>query len=447
MKKTSKKNPFQKIALFFDKWLITPITKFFLFVIDFFTGNAKTLERIITNRQSLVVISLLFALLTFYIVDSKSTTLVDNSAEVLYGQAVKAIYNEESYVVEGLPEAVDVTLIGKTWDVYLAKQYPASGIIVDLQDLKPGTHKVAMKYKHSVASVQYKLDPSTVTIVIYKKVSEARELSADIIHREKLDEKLNIDDVKLNLDRVIIKGAEYKLNQVATVKALIDIDLLVNPKVGSSTLSDLPLIAYDKLGQKVDVEIVAEKVEATLNISSPSKEVPVKIFTEGELNGKSIRSLTPSVAQVILYGSTDVLEKIEYLPVEIDISGVDKDKEYTINLTKPMGVRAINQKTIRVNLIVGEVVSKEVSGVSVNISNLNPAYKAQALDATSSAITVIVKGSKEVVDAIDSSMIKATVDLSDLGPGNHEVEVNVTGTDLRAVYTPRVKKVKVRITS
>lgn len=447
MKKTSKKNPFQKIALFFDKWLITPITKFFLFVIDFFTGNAKTLERIITNRQSLVVISLLFALLTFYIVDSKSTTLVDNSAEVLYGQAVKAIYNEESYVVEGLPETVDVTLIGKTWDVYLAKQYPASGIIVDLQDLKPGTHKVAMKYKHSVASVQYKLDPSTVTIVIYKKVSEARELSADIIHREKLDEKLNIDDVKLNLDRVIIKGAEYKLNQVATVKALIDIDLLVNPKVGSATLSDLPLIAYDKLGEKVDVEIVAEKVEATLTISSPSKEVPVKIFTEGELNGKSIRSLTPSVAQVILYGSTDVLEKIDYLPVEIDISGVDKDKEYTINLTKPMGVRAINQKTIRVNLIVGEVVSKEVSGVSVNISNLNPAYKAQALDATSSAITVIVKGSKEVVDAIDSSMIRATVDLSDLGPGNHEVEVNVTGTDLRAVYTPRVKKVKVRITS
>ncbi len=446
MKRTSNRNFFVKIAEFFDKWLITPLTKFFILIIDFFTGNAKTFEKIISNRQALVVISLIFALLTFFLVDGRSNRLIANNAEVLYGQPVKAIYNEESYVVEGLPDTVDVTLIGKTWDVYLAKQYPASGVSVDLQDLKPGTHKVAMKYKHSVTAVQYKLDPSTVTIVIYKKMSEVRELTADIVHKEKLDETLNVENVKLNIDSVIIKGPAYKLEKVATVKALVDLDNLVDPKVGVATLNDLKLVAYDKDGKPVNIEIVADKVEATLDITSPSKEVPVRIITEGELNGKAIKSLDSSITKVTLFGSRDALEKISYLPVQIDISGVENDKEYTINLSKPTGVRSISEKTIRVNLTVGEVSSKEIANVSVNISNLNPAYKAQALDAGSSLITVIVKGSQEVIASIDQSMVKATVDLSGLGPGEHEVEVTVTGTDARASYTPRVKKVKVRIT-
>ena len=445
MKKTNDRNIFKIIISFFDKWLITPITKFFIMIIDFFTGNAKTVEKLLNNRQLLVVISLIFALATFFLIDGRSNSLIDNNAEVLYGQPVKAIYNEELYVVEGLPETVDVTLIGKTWDVYLAKQYPAYGVTVYLQELKPGTHKVSMNYKHSVTAVQYKLDPSSVTIVIYKKMSEMRELSADIIHREKLNEKLTVEDVKLNVDNVIIKGPAYKLEEVATVKALVDLDDLVDPKVGVATLSNLKLVAYNKEGRPIDIEIVSSKVEATLNISSPSKEVPIKIITEGELDGKAIKSLSPSVESVVIFGSKDALEKIEYLPVQIDISGVNENKEYTINLSKPTGVRSISEKTIRVNLTVGAVTTKEVTGVMVSISNLNPKLKAQAIDANSSMITVIVKGSEEVIASIDASMIKASVDLSGYGIGEHEVEVEVSGTDPKAAYMPRVKKVKVRI--
>ena len=32
--------------------------------------------------------------------------------EVLSGQAVTAVYNSEAYVIEGLPETVDIVLIG-----------------------------------------------------------------------------------------------------------------------------------------------------------------------------------------------------------------------------------------------------------------------------------------------------------------------------------------------
>lgn len=446
MKKINKKNNiFGSIFKFFDKWIITPITKFILFVTDSVSNNDKGFEKILNNRNALVIISLVFALFAFYAIDRQGVSLIDDNAEILYGIPVNAVYNEEAYVVEGLPETVDVTLIGKKWNVYLAKQYPADEVTVDLSSLTPGTHKVSLNYKQNVSSVTYKVDPSTVTVVVYKKMSETREVTADVIHKDNLDTKLNIESISLSKDRVTIKGAEYKLAQVASVKALIDVDNLTTQDVGKQTLTDIQLIAYDNTGNIVDVEIVPDSLEAEVVISSPHKTVPIKIETEGELDGKAIKSLTPSVKEVTLYGSQEALDKIEYLPVVIDISGINSDKNYTVNLTNPTGVREISVKTISVQLVVDEVVSTEISGVKVNITNLSDSYTATALDANSSSITVIVKGSQSVIDSLDSSTIYASVDLSGLTPGDHEVEVHVTGEDSKLIYTSRIKKVKVHI--
>ncbi len=447
MKKTNKKkNIFSPIVNFFDKILISPITKLILKVNDYFKDNNHGFERILNNRQALIIISLLFALVTFYIIDQEKVSLVDDNAEIIYGVPVTSVYNEEAYVIEGLPETVDVTLIGKKWNVYLAKQYPAEEISVDLSDLGPGTHKVNLNYKQNVSSVTYKVDPSQVTVVVYRKISMSKEVSYDIVHKDSLDAKLNIDNVTLNKDKVTIKGAEYKLNQVASVKALIDVDKLTTQEEGTQTLKDIPMLAYDVDGKIVDVEIVPETLEAEISISSPSKRVPIKIETQGELDGKSIKSLTPSVSDVTIYGSSEALEKIEYLTVPIDISGVTSNKNYTINLTNPSGVRDISVKTITVKLEVDEVYTTEINNIKINITNLKDGYIAQAADANSSSITVIVKGSESVIKKLDPTTINAYVNLEGLGVGTHEVEVKVTGDDNTLLYTPRVKKVSVTIT-
>lgn len=447
---SSRKNIFSPIIKFFDRCLITPITKLILFVTDYFKNNDKGIEKILTNRQSLIIISLIFALLAFYAIDRQGISLVDDNAEILSGIPVNPVYNQEAYVIEGLPETVDVTLIGNKQNVYLAKQYPAEEVMIDLSELTPGTHKVTLDYKQNVSSVTYKVDPSTVTVVVYKKISETREVTADVIHKDKLDTKLDIKSVTLSKDRVTIKGPEYKLDKVASVKALIDIDNLTNQKEGTQTLSDVQLVAYDNTGNIVDIEIVPDSLEAEIVIASPKKTVPVKVVTEGELDGKAIKSLSPSVKEVTLYGSQEALDKIEYLPVVIDISGINTDKNYTINLTNPTGVREISDKTISVKLVVDEVVSTEISGVKINITNLADGYTVQAVNEDSSSIAVIVKGSQSVINGLDASSINAYIDLTGLVPNGKnkevfEVDVKVTGADSRLTYTPRVKKVKVQI--
>jgi len=375
------------------------------------------------------------------------TSLVDSYAEVLYNQKVEAIYNTEKYVVEGLPETVDVTLIGRKIDMYLAKQSSKGTVTVDISNLKEGTHKVTLNYESTINSIDYKLDPSVVNINIYSKASATKMSTIDTINKEVLDTKLSVSNVAIDKTEIIIKGAEHTINKVANVRALVDISKLVDPEVGVMTLENVPIIAYDTDGKVVDVEMVPSKVTATINIDSPHKEVPIKIIPTGEVQfGKAISSITSSETKVIVYGDETALSKIEYLPVEIDVTNLDSNKTFNVSLQIPNGLREISVKSTKISISLGTEETKEINDVMIETTNLDPNYKAAAIGASSIKTTVIVKGTKEVLDAIDESKIKAIVDLSGYTEGDHEAVITVSGDDVKAQYTSKTTKIKIRIT-
>ncbi len=449
MKKITKsiKNLFRHIGLFFDKWLITPITKIILRISEFFKANSKNVERFLGKKQTLIVISLLLAFGIFLILDGESNTLIDQYAEILYNQPVTATYNEEAYVIEGLPKSVDITLVGQKRHIFLAKQSPSGGVTVDLTGLKPGTHKVTLKYSQRLKSLDYRLDPSEINVTIYEKVSQTKALTTDILHKDSLDTKLNIENVELDRSEVIVKGAAYKLEQVASVKALIDVDNLANPTAGDVTLDNVALKAYDTDGKVMNVEIVPKTVKAKVTITSPSKEVPLKIVPNGELAfGKSIKSMSSSINNVTIYGSEEVLSSIDSIPVEINVDGLNQDKDFTVTLQKPTGVTEISQKTVTVKVTVDNLASKEFAGIHIATENLNEKYKVQAVTEADSMVTVVVKGSKDIIDGLENSSIHPYIDLKGFEPGTHEVEVKVSGDDVRLSYSSKTKKVKVTIT-
>ena len=451
MKKSKKRA--RKIILFIkaivkliDKKIITPITKFILLITDKLSKRTDRFERWLVKKNTLVFISLLIAIVAFFAIDNKSISLIDSYAEVLYDQRVEAIYNTETYVVEGLPETVDVTLIGRKVDMYLAKQLSKGYVTVDISNLKEGTHKVTLNYESNIESIDYKLDPSTVNVNIYPKVSTTKTATIDTINKESLDTKLSVSKVTIDKTEIIIKGAEHTIKEVANVRALVDIKKLVDPEAGVMTLEDVPLIAYDTNGKVVDVEMVPSKVTATINIASPKKEVPIKIIPIGEVQfGKAISSITSSVTKVTVYGSESVIEKIEYLPIEVEVEKLSTNKEFSVSLTAPEGVRELSAKSTKINITLGEEVTKEVANVMIETTNLDSNYKAAAIGESSIKTSVIIKGTQEVLDSIDVSKIKAIVDLSGYKEGDHEVEITVTGDDVKATYSPKTTKIKIRI--
>ncbi len=449
------RNLYRKIKAFFrliikkiDKWVIVPITKLTLFVSEKTGKNGKSFERFLVRKNTLVFLSLIMAIGLFFFVDSKLLVLVDSSAEILEKQDVVAEYNKEAYVVMGLPDKVDVILIGRQSDLYLAKQLSSKDVTVDLSGLGVGTHTVSFKYKNDVSRIDYKVDPSTANITIYPKLSESRMVNVDVVNQDKLDTKLSVQSVDIDSKEIIIKGAEHVLNTVASVKALVDVGNLNDPDVGVTTINDVTLVAYDNKGQLVDVEMVPSKVSATVSIISPNKEVPLKIIPVGDvLFGKAISSMTSTVTKVKVYGDQATIDELQYIPVEVDVTGLKSAKTFNVILNKPSGVRYISEVSTTVEVTLGDEVTKEISNVMIESINLDSNYKASALDSSSSQTTVIIKGTQSVLDTItDASSIKATIDLAGLSVGEHEVEVQVVGTEVKATYTPKTTKVKIKIT-
>ena len=378
---------------FIDKKIIVPITKFFVSIGEKLKLSDKPLEKALSKKSSMIILSLVLAVIVFVIIDRQNTTLLEKNAEVLYDIPLSATYNDEEYVVEGLPETVDITLIGTKANLYLAKQLPTQDVNVDLSDLKPGVHKVNLKYKQSITSVEYKLDPSEVTVVVSSKKSETRSVESDIVNLNKLDSKLAINNTKLDTDEVIIKGTEDSLAKVSTIKALINVSNMVDPKAGTNTLKDIPLIAYDENGAKVDVEMVPSKVTATIEIESPSKTVPLEIEPTGNvIFGKAIKNITSSVQKVTIYGSSKVLDNTNSIKVKIDVNNLKSNKDYTVTIKKPAGIREISEKVVTAKVELDDEVTTELSGVKLGVVNLGSNYTAQATSENATEVTVILKG-------------------------------------------------------
>ena len=433
---------------FVDRHIVTPITKLALLIGEKTSKNAGKFERWLNQKNTLVFVSLIVALALFFYVDSRSNTMIDSSAEVLRNQVVEATYNKEAYVIEGIPETADVTLIGRTVDLYLAKQLSTGKVTADLSSLKEGTHKVDLNYDSPIHSISYKLDPSSITVNVYPKVSVTKTITVDVINKDKLESKLSVQSVTIDKEEVIIKGAEHNLGKVATVKALVDVDNIVDPSAGVNTVDDVKLVAYDKYGNIVDVEMVPDKVVATVNIESYSGEAKVKIVPTGVVAfGKAISSITSSVNTIKIYGDEAVVSKYSdsYIPIEVDVTGLSDNKTYTVVVPKPEGIREVSEKTITVKISLGAEESMEVEDVKIDAINLGPNLKASAIGENSSKTTVIVKGTKEVLNTIDSTTIKATVDLAGLGEGEHTVKVVVIGDEVKASYVAKTTMIKVKI--
>ena len=431
---------------FIDKKIIVPITKFFVSIGEKLRLSDKPLEKALSKKSSMIILSLVLAVIVFVIIDRQNTTLLEKNAEVLYDIPLSATYNDEEYVVEGLPETVDITLIGTKANLYLAKQLPTQDVNVDLSDLKPGVHKVNLKYKQSITSVEYKLDPSEVTVVVSSKKSETRSVESDIVNLNKLDSKLAINNTKLDTDDVIIKGTEESLAKVSTIKALINVSNMVDPKAGTNTLKDIPLIAYDEKGAKVDVEMVPSKVTATIEIESPSKTVPLEIEPTGNvIFGKAIKNITSSVQKVTIYGSSKVLDNTNSIKVKIDVNNLKSNKDYTVTIKKPAGIREISEKVVTAKVELDDEVTTELSGVKLGVVNLGSNYTAQATSENATEVTVILKGVESIIKNITSSDVEAYVDLEGLGAGDHEVEIKVKGTDPKVKYSSKVTKTIIKI--
>ena len=274
----------------------------------------------------------------------------------------------------------------------------------------------------------------------------SKTIEKEILNESKLDSKYSVSNISYSREEVYVKGAQYKLDEVATIKALVDVSKIKNITSGENTLKNIPLVAYDSKGDKLDVEIVPSTIDATVTISSNSKEVPFTIIPEGDVKfGKSIEDITLNITKTTIYGTSKSLADITSIPVKVDVTDLEENSSITVNVSKPNGVKEMSVKAVVAKITLGSTQEKTVDNINIETRNLGEGLVAQAASAKDSSVAIILKGTSSNIENITQDNINAYVDLQGLKTGTHKVAVNVSGDNLKVQYKPKTTTITIII--
>lgn len=430
---------FKAIYRVIDKIIVTPISRLIFNVREYLRSKNIKLDYIFNRPNFMIYVSLILAVIMFVLIDSRVITLVESEAEVITNVPVIVNYNEEAYVVEGIPETVDIVLIGRKSDIYLAKQLGTNNVILDLSDYeaRESAYRVYLSYTKSIDSIDYKLDPSYVNVTIKDKISVTKDIDYDLINEQYLSEELSVESVELSRSEVVVKGSEDAINNIASVKALIDLNNDTLSDVGTYEVDNIRLVAYDEDGEVIDnIEIVPTTMTATITLDTYSKSVPIEVRTTGTLvTGRAIASILINNSNnysVTIYGDEEQISNIISVPVTINVDGegANSTRSYNVTISRPTGVRALSENNASITVTFGDERQKEVEISNVLSRNLASGYSANIVG--SESIVVIVRGVQSVIDEIDASDINAYVDLTGYTPGEYEnVPIQIENDDPR----------------
>lgn len=448
------KKVFKAIYRLIDRAIVVPISRLVYYFSKQMKKSQGKLDKILNKPNFLVYLSLVLAVVMFLLIDSKVISLVQTEAEVITNVPVMVKYNEEAYVIEGVPETVDITIAGRKSDIYLAKQLGEYQVILDLSDYTASdtANKVYFTYSKSINSLTYKLDPSYVQVMIKNKESSVKTLTSDLLNIDMLNSKLSVKSVTLNKNEVVVKGSSDALEKIATVKALIDLGKEQFNEAGTYEIDNIELVAYNSSGERLNnVEIVPKTTSATIVLESYSVTVPLSVETTGSLiPGKAIASIlinNESKYSITIYGEKSEIDNIKSVPVAINVDelGGNNTKNYTVKIAKPAGVREMSSDSVNITVTFGEEKQKTIDITnSITPKNLTEGLNA-TIDESSGAVNVQVKGVQSVIDKVEESgPIKGYVDLTGLGEGSHEVEVKIENDNPLVSYVV-TSKVKINI--
>jgi len=256
---------------------------------------------------------------------------------------------------------------------------------------------------------------------------------------DQIDEIYVLSEPQLSLNSVKIKGPQTVVDQIASVKAIIDVSDL-------SKLDDYeaPVFAYDKLGNKLDVEIKPDKLRASVQVTTPNKVVPIEpVITGNAPEGYSIASVTLSPSQVKLYAEENILANYDKLQVPVDLYQLDDNNELIVKLDKPENIHKMDIDSVKVKVTFEEIITKVLEDISVDFQNLNSNYKVKPLN--DEKVSLTLKGSIDKLNKISADDIKVSIDLSGYEPGEYELPISVESIT-GIVVEPNSSKLNVTIT-
>lgn len=302
------------------------------------------------NPWFLRLTALALALFLFFSVradqDRNSFANVGNSMDIIRDVPIEVYYDDENYVVTGVPETVNMTIKGPTNLVQTTKLMKDFALKVDLRSMPMGNHTVQIQHENISEKISVELDPATIEIGIEEKITQSFRVDPEM-NDQLLAEDYEVVKMEVDPSTISVTGAKSVVDAISFVK----VSVTGEENVEKSFEYKGKVRVLDRDLNKLNVVITPEDVTVKVDVEAYKKEVPISLKPKGDTkDGVTINSLVADEKSVTLYGSRKIIDAIDKLDVDVDVSDISGNGKQSVELTKPKGLIKMSLDTINVNV-------------------------------------------------------------------------------------------------
>lgn len=379
------------------------------------------------NNNVLKIVSVILAVMLWMVVSLDTTPPAgnrpisgDNQNTFYYTANIVPIYNENDYVINMKEKEVHVTLRGNNEvinQIRNGKNIDKMQFFVDMTDYKPGTYQMPIKFSGFPKDVEVEIQPTTVEVGLSAKYRKEFTVMVEKIGLEA--EGYQTGEPIIKPKKVHLTGNDADVEQVAFVKAYINID-----NVQAPILQQIPLRAFDKMGNVVEVEINPQTVEVQIPVTSPYITVPITYrISKYPPEGYAIESLDQLTKEVTLYGPRELINEYRvYNGPDIDLSDVKGFQTIDISIPLEEGLLKTEPDAMHFEVNIVKAETKTVGNINIEVNGLGDGLKAEIVDQRKE-VNITLEGASNVLNAIKVEDLQAFVDLSNLPPGQYNVPI------------------------
>ena len=147
-----------------------------------------------------------------------------------------------------------------------------------------------------------------------------------------------------------------------------------------------------------------------------------------------IDKITLDYSTVTLYGTEAVLDEIDGIFIDLDISSISKNTIFSTALTAPSGISKMSVTRVNMEIVVGPAVSKVIEKVETQFVNNTSTYVFAPVNSSDVYMNILVTGTQANIDSVNATNVFPELDLSNIQPGNMSVPIRVTGNNKYVTY-------------
>ncbi|MER2262835.1 MAG: CdaR family protein [Psychrobacillus sp.] len=406
------------------------------------------MDKMMNNPWLLRIITLTFAILLFVSVksdlESDHQNSSNNAIDVLRDVPVEVYYDDENLVVTGVPDTVDVNIQGPANFVTSAKIMKDYKLFVDLRELPMGEHRVAISLENFSEKLKVRTDPVYVNVLIEEKITQ--EFRVDLDMNESLLAENYVMNSSVEPRTVNVTGAKSVIQAIGYVKATISSEKGIDKSFeqeASVRVLDLDL-------NKLDVTVEPRTVNVKVTVEEYSKEVPISLSKKGTpKEGLTINTLSPATQKLRVYGPRSVVDKIDRLNVDVDVSKIEDTGTFSVKVAAPEGVTRLSQEKIDVKAevtntsppptdtgdvekedetaVTDEITEKSFTEMKIAVKGLPEQLESSFETPSDGIVSVVAKGTPDALKNIQSGDISIYVDAQNLEVGERILPIQIDG--------------------